>query len=454
MKKILFSLLFFLIIFSSFAQIPSLIKDINTIGNSFPNNYCLVGNIVYFKHTDGVHGIELWRTDGTNTGTYMVKDINIGAESSQDISNVKDLVNHNGILYFKAKTSEFGSELWKSDGTAAGTVMVKDIRSGASDSNIENLTSYGDYVIFSAFYSGSGQAVYQSNGTLFGTSILKDVTLSSGSSSSNILEIYKAEFIFTGAIYFVVMSPTTSGGEGIYTSSISLFTNTLSTPTKITNTEGANNLFFSINTVTNSYDLFFYKNISSFNKYNLTTGAVSTLYTFNYNTATNLIKPISLNNQVLFKGCANPNQGWELFKTDGTVAGTTLVKDINVNLMAESSIDNFKVYDNQIYFSANDNVSGNELWKTNGTTAGTNLAYDIVPGINDSNPFNFLVNNGNLYFKTFAPNLINYEITIKKYTSSSNSLNSIISLPPSEEVGYEMLFLKVMFEINVAISYL
>jgi trimeric autotransporter adhesin len=438
MKKVYLLLLFHLVSLWSFAQIPGLIKDMNTIGNYYPSGYCLVGNIVYFKHTDGVHGIELWRTDGTNSGTYMVKDINIGAESSQVISNRVDLVNHNGILFFKAYTPEFGSELWKSDGTAAGTVMVKDIRSGALDSNIENLTSYGDYLIFNAFYSGSGQAIYQSNGTLFGTSVLKDV--SNGSSSSNIFEIYKADFFPTGAVFFVVLS-SSAGLAGIWSTNVGLFTNTLSIPSKIPNTEGANNLFFLANTTTNSYDLFFYKNINSFNKYNLSTGAINPLLTFNCTIASNLIKPISLNNQVFFKGCANTSQGWEIFKTDGTSSGTLILKDINVPSMSDSNVDNFTFYENHVYFSANDGINGNELWKTNGTTAGTTLVNDIVPGIGDSNPFGFIVNNGNLFFRNFAPNPIDYEITVRKYSDVSNTLSSIISLPAAEGVGYEMLFL-------------
>ena len=66
---------------------------------------------------------ELWKSDGTAAGTVMVKDINPGSGNSAPLS----LTNVNGKLYFAANDGADGDELWKSDGTAAGTLMVKDI---------------------------------------------------------------------------------------------------------------------------------------------------------------------------------------------------------------------------------------------------------------------------------------------------------------------------------------
>ena len=53
----------------------------------------------------------------------MVKDIDPGSESSSP----QDLTNVNGTLSFVAENGALGQQLWKSDGTAAGTLMVKDI---------------------------------------------------------------------------------------------------------------------------------------------------------------------------------------------------------------------------------------------------------------------------------------------------------------------------------------
>ena len=84
-----------------------------------------MGNHLYFSANDGINGMELWKTDGTVSGTMMVKDLNPGATGS----NPTGLTVFNNVLYFAA-TDANGTELWKSDGTANGTVLFKDLVSG------------------------------------------------------------------------------------------------------------------------------------------------------------------------------------------------------------------------------------------------------------------------------------------------------------------------------------
>ena len=81
-----------------------------------------VGATLFFAASDGIHGSELWKTDGTASGTVLVKDIDPGSAGS----NVKGIVNVNGTLYFSANDGTHGTELWKvrADGSV---VMVDDI---------------------------------------------------------------------------------------------------------------------------------------------------------------------------------------------------------------------------------------------------------------------------------------------------------------------------------------
>ena len=95
-----------------------------------------VNGVLFFSASDGVNGEELWKSDGTVAGTVMVKDIVPGGTSG---SYPRNLTNVNGVLYFVA---DYGG-LWKSDGTAAGTVQVKDF-----GSDPESLTNVNGTFIF------------------------------------------------------------------------------------------------------------------------------------------------------------------------------------------------------------------------------------------------------------------------------------------------------------------
>ena len=101
-----------------------MVKDITSgSGSSYPYYLTAVGNTLYFTADDGTNGSELWKSDGTASGTVMVKDIYSGSSSSSPSS----LTAVGNTLYFRANDGTNGYELWKSDGTASGTVMVKDI---------------------------------------------------------------------------------------------------------------------------------------------------------------------------------------------------------------------------------------------------------------------------------------------------------------------------------------
>src|SRR3954471_7153210 len=77
---------------------------------------------LYFSATDPAHGDELWRSDGTAAGTYLLKDIHQGASKSSP----RSLTVVGDTLFFSAIDGTHGTELWESDGTAAGTAMVRD----------------------------------------------------------------------------------------------------------------------------------------------------------------------------------------------------------------------------------------------------------------------------------------------------------------------------------------
>lgn len=117
-----------------------LVKDINPSGSAGGLGEIVeVGGIAYFAANHGVHGRELWRSDGTAAGTTLVKDIKLGAASA----NPNELTVVNGVLFFTADDGTNGREVWKSDGTLAGTTLVKDIQPPATGLGPSFLTAVG-----------------------------------------------------------------------------------------------------------------------------------------------------------------------------------------------------------------------------------------------------------------------------------------------------------------------
>src|SRR5262245_22694382 len=111
-----------------------LVKDINTTptlsSGSAPDSFVDFGGLAFFSAFTLETGRELWKSDGTEAGTVFVKDIHPGPLSS----DLGEFTVVNGTLFFFADDGVHGYELWKSDGTPAGTVLVKDIRPGTESS--------------------------------------------------------------------------------------------------------------------------------------------------------------------------------------------------------------------------------------------------------------------------------------------------------------------------------
>ena len=155
-------------------KIPMMITDVNAGQSSgFKSNTLdqatVFGNELYFRGDDGINGHELWKTDGTESGTVMVKDIKTTGDSWPSKLTVVG-----STLFFQATDGNNGYELWKSDGTTAGTVMVMDINNGSNDSNPNGLTAMGGYLYFMANDGTNGYELWMSDGN--GTVMVKDIS--------------------------------------------------------------------------------------------------------------------------------------------------------------------------------------------------------------------------------------------------------------------------------------
>lgn len=104
------------------------------------------GDRLFFAGDDGVHGLELWSTDGTFNGTRMARDVAPGAASAHPAW----IAAAGSRVFFAANDGASGIELWESDGSAAGTQRVQDVVPGGLSSTPEELTLVGDRLFFAA----------------------------------------------------------------------------------------------------------------------------------------------------------------------------------------------------------------------------------------------------------------------------------------------------------------
>ncbi len=120
-----------------------------------------------------MHGRELWRSDGTAAGAVLLADIVAGSTSSR----VGGLTRAGDFVFFKADDGVHGAELWRTDGTAAGTVLVDDIEPGSVGSNPTDILAAGSstQVVFAAHDRAAGDEVWTSDGTAAGTVRLSDL---------------------------------------------------------------------------------------------------------------------------------------------------------------------------------------------------------------------------------------------------------------------------------------
>jgi ELWxxDGT repeat protein len=351
---------------------------------SFPDKLTAVGSTLFFTANDGISGYELWKSDGTSSGTTRVADIYPGIPSS----NARNLTATSNTLYFVAGDGRNGRELWKTDGTSAGTNLVSDIRLNSDGSYPYNLIIVGDSLFFRALDDSSGFELWTSDGTSDGTKRLADINPGSPDSNPQL-------FASAGNNLYFTASDGNTGYELWRHSLTDNFTTLVadiypggrsSYPRALTGV--GSSLFFTANDGSTGYELW---------KSDGTTSDVTRVADIYPGKISSYPKNFIGIGSTLFFTADTRGNGRELWKTDGTSSGTILVSDIFPGSNG-SEPSNLTVVGNTLFFTAYDDSRGLELWKTNGTSAGTVLVADIRLGSDGSYPSNLTIVGDALYF--------------------------------------------------------
>lgn len=291
-------------------------------GSAHPELLTPIGDVLYFAADDGVTGKELWRSDGTEAGTTLVTELWPGPIGGLG-PPLKTMGRFGDRIVFCAEDGVNGRELWISDGTAAGTSLVLDIRPGSANANPALYRESGGVLYFVARTSGEGAELWRSDGTAAGTSLVRNIAPSSV--DAGITEIAA----LGGALYF-------AADDG--TSGLELWTS-----------DG-------------------------------TPGGTVRLGDLRPGALGSAPQKLAVAGGVLVFSADDGTSGRELWRSDGTAAGTSLLEDVRPGA-AGSAPGPFLAAHGNVYFTADDGSAGREPWGSDGTGAGTRRIADVAPTI-------------------------------------------------------------------------
>ena len=297
-------------------------------------NYSVDGNILYFSAFDATNGKELWKTDGTPAGTVMIKDIKVGTGTSQSSGFCKIP----STTLFIAQSVGLESKLWKTNGTTVGTEQIP----VAEPFYIVNqdMAKLGDKVIFFAHNTVDGYEPYVSDGTAAGTFMLKNINPSGNSLTTQAMGLHLK--IAGQYCYFIANNGTTNAlwrTDGTVDGTIEVIPNV---------TNGISDAGYS---TTDAENLWFLEYVGT-------------------------------------------NATIKLYKTNGTVEGSSLIHS------TLSYAQNLTTYKGALWFQSRDigQLYNAEVWRSDGLTVNTELALDVAASSGSSDPYAFFELNDKLYF--------------------------------------------------------
>lgn len=341
-------------------------------------NLVTFDNHVYFSYRDDNNGVEVWKTDGTVSGTIRVGIlggsgiaahnfvvagnklffasgstdvpflnrlyvINAGSDTisllNANLKDVESITKYNDKVVLhgtELETTSITRELYISDGTQAGTYLLKDIKPGIAGSDPNYFVFFQNKMYFSAEDGTSGREIWVTDGTSAGTMLFKDLNPGLGDGINEL-----SAGIYNGKMYF----------------------------------KGNNKLWSTDGTVSGT-NLFMDIEISASNNF------------------------VVVNNKLLFLSSDFPS-GSELWSTDGTVANTNRILEINPGTGSATYVlmQSNAICTDQLFFNADNGGYNIEPWVTDGTASGTHLIEDLNPAgasVDYETEYKFL--NGNIYF--------------------------------------------------------
>ncbi len=362
-----------------------LVLDLNPgSADSDPAEFTIANGRVFFSAREANNSRDLWVTDGTGPGTLRVADL----DRNSAVSGMYLTPFGTGVLFF-GELVQTGRQLWFSDGTAAGSTMVRQI--GFSNTlPSADITSLGSFAVFTTT-GGSQLELWRTDGTAGGTvRIAVPNTIQPTNRSYALVRRGSTVFFLADGGYVRSLWSTdgTSSGTGV----VSVFSaNTTRFPAELV--LAGSQLYFAGTTVSSRFDLWTSDGTTQGTRMvaPLSGGVPERLTPF----GTTLLFAVGL-----------PGT-YRLWASDGTAAGTQQLETLALSLpIGPMTVGPMTVAAGQLFVAADDGVSGVELWTTNGQPGNARRVTDLAPGPLSSDPADIIaLASGKVAFGALDPTI-------------------------------------------------
>ncbi len=339
---------------------------------------------IYFTASDSAHGQQLWSSNGTSGGTVMLTDVNptYGGCSPSDLTVVGN------TLYFVANDGRDGPQLWSSNGTSSGTVMVTDVQPGIGLFP-SDLTAVNGVLDFVAYDPVDGYQLYTSNGTASGTVLVADIGGTAGSDPSDLTAV-------GSTVYF-------SATDGVHGYQLWKSNGTASGTVMVADIDGTVGSYpDELTAVGSSIDFAAFDAVHGYQLWTSNGTASGTVMLTSSNASSGGFAPSSLTavGSTLFCAGNDGVHGYQLWTSNGTASGTVMLTSSNASGGGLSPAS-LTTMGSTLFFSGDDGVHGSQLWSSDGTSGGTTMVADLN-GTAGSDPGYLTVANGTLYFSAYT----------------------------------------------------
>lgn len=462
----------------------TLVKDIYTgAQNSVP---LLIGDIngrLIFMASTATEGQELWISDGTNSGTTLLKDL--GNDKLKYLVK-NSALQVDSIIYFSIRNSDKSNSLWRTDGTANGTIKLCETYSIEALENRSNIFAFKNRVFFTGFDTLNGDELWVTDGTVQGTKLFYDINKIPGKGSTIIdMQTLNNQLYFKANDGIHGLELWTSDGE----SNTHLLTDLYPGPisgavdlgygkhlirlnnhlyfTGISDSLIGNELYQTDGTDTGTLlfgDFNRAKNKGSYPRINSISDNYFTFYVYDSSASYVLYRtdgshngtfrigkdkdyPIgllisdfyeTLNNKTFF-GICTQSEGCEYWVSDGSAAGTYPLLDINSGF-GNSITDESVIYRNYMIFPAIHAQLGRELWITDGND--TRLLIETLPGNLLANFIDLHLIGDVLYYSGTTNNSLGielYKLDLNRLLSNTPTIKPSLAIWPNPVKAGETL---------------